>query len=358
MRRSVPLRFGFSILELLVVVSIMTVVILVAVPSFQTLTYSMRRSSAENSLKGGLRAARMVAIEAGDGVDAAAVFFHEPGGRVTMVPCVYVGELLDRQSGVFTRIEVFAPVAGVDAVQLPKGWSVRAYAPPTSIETGRSGWYNNRTYPATRGNWVFPETGFYDPLRPDDGDSRQTFMVRYRGGSGELDLSSVEPVLVLDPIASAAFRGGGFFQQFRADLAIDKVRFVQSVLDDDVTFSGPSGIRNRADLIGNQSTDTVLARAVGQLAVFNESRLAGGVGARRLNRETETLYKGPSQTRLPELDLSLFGAGATAQEVSEDVSDWIESRLASSDALVFTIQRYSGRAQEMIPLEPNTGGTR
>jgi len=358
MRRPLPLRFGFSILELLVVVSIMTVVILVAVPSFQTLTYSMRRSSAENSLKGGLRAARMVAIEAGDGVDAAAVFFHEPGGRVTMVPCVYVGELLDRQSGVFTRIEVFAPVAGVDAVQLPKGWSVRAYAPPTSIETGRSGWYNNGTYPATRGNWVFPETGFYDSLQPDEGDSRQTFMVRYRGGSGELDLSSVEPVLVLNPVASVAFRDGRPFRDFRADLAIDQVGFVRNVLDNDAAFNGPSGLADRISLLGNVSTDTVLARAVGQLAVFNESRLAGGVGARRLNRETETLYKGPSQTRQPELDLSLFGAGATAQEVSADVSDWLESRLASSDALVFTIQRYSGRAQEMIPLEPNTGGMR
>jgi type II secretory pathway pseudopilin PulG len=358
MKRSTRPNTAFSILELLVVISIMTIVILIAVPSFQSLTYSMRRSSAENSLKGGLRAARMVAIEAGDGVDAAAVFIHEPGGRITIIPCIYVGELLDQRPGSrspLVRAQIFAPVAGVDAIQLPKGWSVRAYAPPNSITTGRSGWYNSGNYPASRGNWVFPETGFFDPRQSDDGDNRQTFMVRYRGGSGEVDLSSVEPVLVLDPVASDIFRSGTFFKQFRADLAIDKVRFVRSVLDDDVTFSGPSGLRNRADLLGNRSTDTVLARAVGQIAVFSESRLAGGVGARRLNRDTETLYMG---TVRPELDLSLFGSGASEQSISEDVSDWLESRLASSDAMVFTIQRYSGRAQEMVPLEPNTRGTR
>jgi len=351
-----PSRGAFSILELLVVVSIMTIVILLAVPAFQTLSYSMRRSSAESSLKGGLRAARMVAIAAGDGVDAAAVFIHEKGGRITIVPCIYVGTLLDTPSGSPTRMEIFAPVAGVDAVQLPIGWSVRAYTPPNSITGSTSGWYSGDTYPAAQGNWIFPETGehvYKEPNRNvegDDGDHRQTFMVRYHGGSGEVDLSSVEPVLILNAVPSTSFRNNGVFEEHRADLAIDQVRFVRSVLDDNVTLT----VSRRRDLLGNRSTDTVLARAVGQLAVYNESRLAGGIGARRLNRETETLYKDSGE---PELDLSLFGSGTSVQKISEKVSDWLESRKASSDAMIFTIQRYSGRAQEMLPLEPDRGGT-
>lgn len=351
---------AFSILELLVVVSIMTVVILLAVPAFQTLSYSMRRSSAENSLKAGLRAARMVAIEAGDGVDSAAVFMHEPGGRISIIPCVFVGELLDRGGSTgpsLTRIEVFAPVAGVDAVQMPKGWSVRAYTSPNTMSpagTGRAGWYNSGNYPRTQGNWIFPETGFYDFELWGDGDKRQTFAVRYQGGNGEFDMSKVDPVLVLNPAQSATFRDSGVFRDHRSDTAVDQVRFVRSVLDDDVTFSGTLGQNDRIRLLGNVSSDTVLARAVGQLAVYSESRLAGGVGARRLNRETETLY---DSTDRPELDLSLFGPSATEKSVSDAVSDWLESRLSSSDAMIFTVQRYSGRAQEMIPLEPTQGGT-
>lgn len=349
-------RPAFSILELLVVVSIMAIVILLAVPAFQTLSYSMQRSSAEGSLKGGLRAARMVAIEAGDGVDAAAVFIHEKGGRITIIPCISVGELLDVASGSVARVEIFAPVAGVDAVQLPKGWSVRAYTPPNSIAGTGRGWYSGDTYPDAQGNWIFPETGdhVYDPDKSDDGDHRQTFMVRYHGGSGEVDLSSVQPVLVLNAVPSTSFRNTGIFDEYRADLAVDQVRFVRNVLDDDVAFNGPNGLVDRRDLLGNKSIDTVLARAVGQLAVYSESRLAGGVGARRLNRKTESLYKDSDK---PELDMSLFASGMSEQSLSDAVSDWLESRKASSDAMIFTIQRYSGRAQEMIPLDPSRGGT-
>lgn len=349
--------------ELLVVVAIATIMLLIAVPAFKSLTYSTRRASAENALKGGLRTARLIAIEAGEGRDVAAVFIHEPGGRITIVPAVFVGEILDRINGQLRKVELFAPVSGVDAVQLPPGWSVRAYAPPNSIVGGNNeseGWYSSGNYPFRQGNWVFPETGFYDISLPVDGDNRQTFMVRFRGGSGELDLSHPEPVLVLDVAPTNSFRSQQPWKDYRADIAIDLVRFVRRVLGDDVTFTGNQGRANRQKLLGYEATDTVLARAVGQLAVYNERRLAAGVGARRLNRETETLYMGledpNNPNKEPRLDLSLFPAGATIQSVSEAVSDWLESRVASSEAMVFTIQRYSGRAQEMLPLEPAAGG--
>ncbi|MCH7792673.1 MAG: hypothetical protein IID31_10390 [Planctomycetes bacterium] len=345
--------------ELLVVVAIATIMLLIAVPAFKSLTYSTRRASAENALKGGLRTARLIAIGAGEGRDVAAVFIHEPGGRITIVPCVLVGEFLETRLG--RRVKVFAPVSGVDAVQLPPGWSVRAYAPPNSIVDGNDseGWYSSRNYPISQGNWIFPETGFYDISLPGDGDNRQTFMVRFRGGSGELDLSHPEPVLVLDVAPTNSFRSQQPWRDYRADTAIDLVRFVRRVLGDDVTFVGNLGQEYRQNLLGNEATDTVLARAVGQLAVYNERRLAAGVGARRLNRDTETLYMGledpNNPNKEPRLDLSLFPAGATIQSVSEAVSDWLESRVASSEAMVFTIQRYSGRAQEMLPLEPAGG---
>ena len=356
-------------IELLVVVAIATILLLIAVPAFKSLTYSTRRASAENALKGGLRTARMVAIEAGEGRDVAAVFTHEPGGRITIVPAVFVGEFLETRLG--RRVEVFAPVSGVDAVQLPPGWSVRAYAPPNSIAgTNESaGWYSSGNYPAAQGNWVFPEAGFFDITRADDGDNRQTFMVRFRGGSGELDLSHQEPVLVLDVAPTISFRSQPPWSDHRADIAIDSVRFVRRVLEADFpTSNGGTSLRDRRKLLGNESTDTVLARAVGQLAVYNERRLAAGVGARRLNRDTGTLYMGlgdpNNPNREPRLDLSLFPAGATPRSVSEAVSEWLESRpvssnamVFSSDAMVFTIQRYSGRAQEMVPLDPNRGGT-
>jgi type II secretory pathway pseudopilin PulG len=346
---------GYTIIELLVVIGIAALVIIAAVPALNSITSSARRASAENALRVGLRTARAAAIESG--VDAAAVFLHEPGGRVTIIPCVLAGELLDGSGNDDRLRQIFAPAQGFEAVQLPRSWFVRAFVPENTIDSGdNTGWYDAGTYADDEPLWIFPETAYYDRDSGTDGEDRQTFMVRFRGGSGELNLSDIAPVLVFAPDARARFRDSGIWSdpEFRADQDIDPRRFVQRVLQWPVSGSGSINRDDRDNLLGDKSSDTVLTRAVGQLGLYQETALASGIGARGVNRDSGTLYlyeydpSAGSETDAPEIDPALMAD-------TDRIADWMEARVPSSDARLFTISRYLGSTLELEPIEPDTG---
>lgn len=378
---------GFTLTEVLVVISIIVLLIAIALPAFSGLLKNSEESLADNQLRVAISAGRDAAIRSDSG-DGAVVFFFTPGGRVTAVPCVQIGQFVSdtvmngpQAVGAATR-DVFAPLPEVEPLAMPKGWSVRGYAPAGWISDDTvalpeipNGWFEsltNRT--SATNNWVFPETGFTTPSSSSDtavmtrGWQRQSFMVRFKAGTGELDTSG-RVALVVDPLpVPDSFRTGTLWDgaatgpTLARQLALSPSRFARIALSRDGLNAG-----QRAQLVGDRSADTVLCRPVTEIAMYRELSLASGLGV-TLNKASGTLY-------LPRADDS---AGAvidpeimtelgvnSPDEVMDQVGQWIMGDLrrpsspepVTTDARVYTIERYLGRVREILPDEDETENT-
>lgn len=350
---------GFTLVELLVVISILVLLLALAVPAFSGMMYSSEQALAANNLRTALSAAHDAAVRSPAGLDAAAVFTFEPGGRVSIIACAKTGEFWEPPTGASrtpVKREVFVPVPTMEPVQLPRGWMARGYAAPNAIDAE---WYGSAdgsgTFPSSsdwqNGHWVFPETGFYDTQSGNasgmasDGRDRQTFMVRFEGGTGKLRRGDWSAVLVLLP-SPGAFRTTTPFSAFRADREADAARFVRRVLEAPQTSLTD---QQKQQLLGDVSSDTVLAKPVGQVAVYSESRLAGAVNS-RLDPATESIYQAPSS--LNDYGPRAVGAGGQPVVIA-DVDKWIEGRLKvgsadiPTDARVFALDHYLGVPQEL-----------
>ena len=331
-------RRAFTLIEMLVVVTLLIVVLGVAVPAFRGMIDASERSLSENALRVGVRVARDLALR-GEG-DAAIVFFRDLDGRMRMVPALQVGTLADSGLNPFATFpfnpetdpvverDVFAPVGASAQIQMPKGWTVAGYADPNTIDIRISslfteGWYNSEAYgdagqargetARLDGNWLLPETAYYETFMlapgapPPSGFTstvsgadisrtpRQTFMVRFQSGTGQL-VRGAAPALVIDPRPTAI--GRGLFtpdvRWMRANRIEDARAWAQRVLrQDDVNSDGVADFIDetfRVITIGNYSNDTVLAGPVSRLALFRAEDLAQGLGAKGLNRATNSLY--------------------------------------------------------------------
>ena len=123
-------------------------------------------------------------------------------------------------------------------------------------------------------------------------------------------------------------------------------RFVQGVKS--AFASNQTQLRR---LIGDEASDTVLAKGVSQVVVYNVRRLASAIGARRVNRDSRCLY---SNTMTPMIDVSAFGGSTTAQDVTGLANMWFEHRLVvggntvDSDAIILAIDRTTGEANEVL----------
>jgi prepilin-type N-terminal cleavage/methylation domain-containing protein len=340
-RRTHSDRRGFTMVELLVVVAIFVLLISLAVPAFSSMLYSSERSMAENALRIGIASARDAATRSARGEDGAAVFFYEPGVGYTIVPYVLAGTMQDHDaSSNDVRRELFVPAAGYEPVQLPRSWMVRGLAVANSMDDqwyadSGTAWNNNAV--RQRANWVFPETGFYDTSRGDEGRKRQTFMVRFEGGTGVLKPLQSDPVLVLAPAPSLAFRNTGNFANYRVDRDDQPRRFVRRVLAV-TTGAGPNLKR---ELLGDLSTDTVLAKPVPLLALYNERGMASVVGA-SIGRETGCIY---TNMTAPEF----VPPSTNAVTFTDRMNQWLEARMANadSDASIYGIHRYLGHLEDV-----------
>lgn len=373
--RSNPLhRAAFTLVELLVVISIFVLLLALAVPAFSSMLYSSEQSLAEQSLRVALNTARNVAVASPAGRDSAAVFTYDQYSRkVTIVVCTKAGELVDEDTaGQTPTHEIFAAASGVEPVQLSAGWTIRGFAPANSLDVE---WYGDGTYSNQalwdEGHWVFPETSFYDVTANNDGMSRQSFMVRFEGGTGLVKLPGSKAALVLSPSESEEFRGNWpaipsnptpapspAWDQFNNPLnplhADDQVRFVQRVLAWPEYTSlaagnpGPVQLSTKRQILGMFATDMILCKPVGQLALCKESRLAAAIGA-RLDASSGCLYRFGADD--PELLIN--GVLASPQDLRR-INEWVEGRLLDangdpieSDCRVFTLQRYLGWLQEV-----------
>jgi type II secretory pathway pseudopilin PulG len=400
-------------IELLVVISIIVLLVAIAVPSFSSIMGSSERSLAENQFKAALAAARDAAIQSDTG-DAAAVFIYTinsngAGGRLTIVPCIAVGKLFndcldgdpdnDNPTNNAPSRDVFAPIATIEPMQLPRGWSVRAYAGPGMIYDGPGSemWYESygsgggagtTGQPGVSPQWVFPETAFYPPdsraaTDAKKGTFRQSFMVRFKAGTGALDTGAGETALVFDPVSGTQFRAQPPYSDFRADqlriggtggtpgnIVPNAATWVRRILANRPEFVDPpgttTGLKKLRRIIGDGSLDTILVRPVTELALYQEQRMAAAIGASDVNRATGTIYGDPAAgadetiPQMPTLDTSLFSTpGLSGADITARINKWIEGRyhlnnqdalpLMASDARVFTVDHYLGHVQELVP---------
>ena len=359
-----PARRAFTIVEIIVVLTIISILIVLAVPALMSMISTQEESLAEIRLRVGVNIARDAALAGGPGEDTAAVFTYDPQGPVRIVPVVRAGTFIDSSRRGPEQFELFVPIDAVEPVTLPSGWTIRAWAPVTAFQDGS--WYAsdaNSTsvrYPDDQPNWVFPESGFYNHTRADDGENRQTFMVRFQGGSGQLVGETTKPVLVLLPRPSNVGRDG-IDRSLWPNRQSDFRRYAQRLLKDPGVSAS-----DRSTLIGPLSSDVVLTRAVQLLALTDEQALADGLGVRR-DRFSGSLYQVSQDQLLPDILLSpqfVSGMGTTG---ATRVNRWIEGYLdllpgggdddppadpERTGLKLFTFDRYGGslvRVQQTKP---------
>jgi prepilin-type N-terminal cleavage/methylation domain-containing protein len=365
---------GFTITELLVVIGVLVLLVGIAVPSLRSLIASNERTLAEGQFRAGLGVARDAAIRSERG-DAAAVFLVRDG-RIVIIPALEIGTIdddvvgTDGTIGGVERRSVFVPSDIFEPITMPRGWSVRGFAPP--LTTGEAtGWYESLETLAGSGNWVYPETEFFDPEQATEGWKRQSFYVRFAAGTGIARLGDAAPALLIDAVdvdlgegfrASAPFNALGWnpnateAEEGGAPAALQARRLLAR------SGRGVAAADVRA-VLGDLSPDTILLRPVVELALYNERDLASGIGARDLNPATSTLYGDPDSPRTlplsPTMDLTQFPDGRPDADVRRDISAWIEGRFrpaasaaaspVASTARVFTVQRYRGQVEEVQP---------
>jgi type II secretory pathway pseudopilin PulG len=367
-----PRRRAFTIVEVLVVVVIIVALVLIAIPAFSSMLYSNNRIQAEENLKSALSLARDAAVRSAQGEDSAAVFFFEPGGQVRVVACLKVGVAEEQTNGTapfnVTRREVFVPVEGAQPIALPKNWTVRGWATSGQVD---GEWYEGadgvERYPQGLPAWVFPESDFFDRDLGDrgrDGTFRQTFMVRFEGGTGLVSTASPHAVLVVSPRPSARARSAP--DDLRLDLSQDITRTVRRILADRVS-PGLTTPAERQALLGVLSGDVVMAKPVPQLALVDESRLAAALGV-RLDRVTGSLYRDEPFPRFVGEGAGGGGGGnnGAGTVTAERIRRWIEGdtnfngqygpadRADDPIAKVFVLDRFIGSAQA-VALQPPQG---
>jgi prepilin-type N-terminal cleavage/methylation domain-containing protein len=365
-------RGAFTVIELIVVIAIITIIVLIALPRFTAMIAAQEEQLAINLVRVAMKTGRDAAMRSGGDEDGAVVFFYRPaessspqGGRLVMIPCVKVGSFLDdprRMSGTSTTEvegklrDIFVPLSGADPVMLPRNWMIRGYTPPNTVEPGGE-WYEtgngNPRYLAEEGNWVFPETDFYKGDEGWAGENRQTFMVRFKAGTGELVTVPNTTAIVVDVRPNYEDRDAD--STLALYQAYDREAFVRKMLRQ-------GGIARQRlfghDSSGAISSDMVLVRPVAQLALYDETRLAASLAV-RISPGSGTIYRRP-----PDLDSS--GVQSPGNDASSDfpqyldnidpnrVNQWIEgdtnfsTRVEGADgtdepqAYVYSIDRYTG----------------
>lgn len=384
-------RRGFSTLELLVVAGVLVLLLALAARAVSGVVYSSQRSLAENQLRAALAATRDAAI-ASQEQDVAAVFFFRDG-RTQVLPCVGVGTIKDLAVGfdgvdlpdaLEKDVEVFVPVDGARSVQMPRGWTVRGYAPAGSLNLegppgatptpNNNGWYD-WIGPAdqasggallNRGLWVFPETDFLPAdaggvadTAGDEGWRRQTFMIRFAAQTGEAKIGDTCLVLVVDPQEGEYRTQNALFQQYDVLQGESIGQRVRRILQD--TLLDPD---EKRELLGDRSTDTILARSIAEFALTDERRLANAIGARSLNRDTQSLYRNPVRDAQDEdsvpMDRGVLTGLGNPEEAAAMrlIADYIGRQAGQGageldegtvfEAKVFSMSRYLGQMQQIV----------
>ncbi|VAX39546.1 hypothetical protein MNBD_PLANCTO03-1039 [hydrothermal vent metagenome] len=370
---------AFTLTELIVVISIILILLAVSLPTFRATIASTESSNAETKLRLALLTGRNAALHSDRGADTAVVFFYEPGGRASAIICEYVGSFTDLSDTANpVDRDIFVPVPAFEPIQLPQGWMVRGFVPAGMMDLGsRSNrpWYDKTAagsgdpYDPAQRNWVFPETGFYDALAIDDGEDRQSFMIRFNGGIGSVALGDTREALVLSPRPTAAGRTTNPYNTFRVDIGANTAAVVRKALlrfESGGLFGG--GMDPLTRLFGDISGDTVLCRTVEQVVLYSAPDLAAAIGT-KLDRDTGCFYKmlkgknnepryGIRNTFFDKIPLWLEGD----TNFNGEFDPYAEENPDLPAARIYTFQRYTGALQPVPLLDldgvPLSGGAR
>lgn len=365
-RRSaaVPQR-GFTLTELLAVITIIVILLAVSIPAFSSTLASSDSSNVETQLRLAVLSARDAALHSERGADTAVVFTYEPGGRTNLVICEYAGTIRDRSDVPATTRDIFVPVPEFEPVQLSAGWIVSGLVPAGMLpDNSDPGWYEDlpgRSFDTDQRNWVFPETEFFDALVTDDGGNRQTFMIRFNGGIGSVAVGDGREVLAVLPRATTIGRDEGYFKDVRVDKG-DLASTVRRALNNDRYLAQSRG--GSTDpftvLFGDESGDTVLARTVEQIALYKTTDLANGLGI-KLNRDTGSFYADDVEPKIDVRGKSLEFQNRLRSWIEGDTdtdSNWIINDEDDKPiARLYTVQRYTGVLQP-VPLLDLAGANR
>jgi len=345
-------RVGFTLIELIVVIVIIGVLLSIAVPAFSSMLRSGEAGMAETLLRSAMRSGRAAAMQSGGREDAAVLFTYEPNGRLTMLTCVKVGELLDKSPSSGTAApatrEIFVPLESAEPAQLPRNWMVRGYAAQNMTDTQ---WYEqvagspNRYPGGNQGDWVFPENAFFRRDVVGNGANRQSFIVRFEGGTGLLSTANAEPALVFLAGIDASARTGTPWTAYSSRIGQPR-KYVERVLADRTLT-----ITQQRALLGDESGDTILVKPVKALALYDERKLAGGIDV-RIDAKTGSIY---SSAGTPEAPRFVNGAtGAKIRSWLEGTGDLngngqVDSREQGylHESKLFLVDRYTSELREL-----------
>ncbi len=395
---------GFTLVEMFVVIAIILIIVALAVPGVNAMVYSSNRALAENSLRVAVGMARDAAIASSRSGDGAAVFLYDPESKqMRIVPAEVVGQMNDpvdiragsvggdglgapSASAFQTTVyrDVLAPIALGQSITLPSSWMVRGYAAPGSmlnpeaVSPGSAGginehqWYRSENYQtatgatAEEGNWVFPESGFYDVDEPSaltPETRRFSFMVRFSARTGAVSRSDREAIFI-DPRPSVEMRDDLAMSR-AVDTAWKRVDWAEDTRTWAVRTLGRLSSQSiEEEVLSANSNDTVLVKSVNRLALYDERRLARGIGG-RINQDTGSIYEPYLRNDRISFDRTLLG-NAQLDQIRRNVNAWIDGDTGggpggpggdiydgqideqdSPEAALFTIQGYTGELTEI-----------
>ncbi len=347
---------AFTLTELIVVIIIIILLTAVSVPSIRSTLASTDSSNAETQLRLALLSGRDAALHSDRGVDTAVVFTYEPGGRTTALVCELVGSFDDESNGPANAVnrDIFVPIPTFPPLQLPPGWMVGGFVPAGTLDLGSSvsDWYEGGRYDAASRNWLFPETDFYDQRDTDDGQDRQSFMVRFTAGTGAVDLGSTREALVVSPRATAQGRSNpppsfvGTNEDWQ-NSQVDRKPDVAAVVRKALLRDDWRGTGNVTTLFGNISGDTILCRTIDQLVLYKIGDLSAALG-KNADRDSGCFYRDSEDPTFAVPPAVMDSAYAWLEGNTNLDNDWLDDGDLPV-ARIYTVQRYTGALQP-VPL--------
>ncbi len=358
---------AFTLVELLVVITLITGFIVLLVPAAARIFESVSYSSAVNSVSAALGNARTLAMRNGSHT-AVAFFYNVDTDEFTL-------QILEEASrgtgGRLTSIQtpmsngasaaVYVPARGSVPVTLPEGigvFGLSFLSASVEVDNGTSGWYLGDSYIGpdgeTRYPWVFPRNDarlFVDPTDDPDGDPWFRFDAL---GNRSLDIDefAVRQAMTFCIQFTPSGSTSNFFTVGQPnlpdayleypDLPFDQAQALdptdpdaQPTPYDQPTLFDPEAIAGAAQGTTNPE---VRLRTASQLAIVDLRRLSEETGVAEpwaMRSETSLSEVAAWPPLLDELGDQI--TGAMQDELVEEMSAWIDL-----NAEIITFNRYTG----------------
>jgi len=397
---SAPRRLAFTLVELLVVMTIIVILIAVTLPSFSTMIESSNFTSAINSTTASLGSARAIAMQ-GNIETAVAFLFDARTERYTLMILEKTGRGDARLSDLpFPQSDTFAdgfhPAPNTKIIELPKGTGVFglsfAHVPNepqlTMIDAQTFHWYAGEIHPAYEddgtgsGNyvavgggilenpWIFPRNDpllFWqkgvvpipagmDPEQVDEpwhqflenGPSPETIAALRHSNSFMVEFSRDGSIVTAYTRSSSAQPANGYIEYPNRPIDIKSLDPAVKPYDSPGLFDPAfdPALANPPVIKPERNKEAIL-RTVTQVAVVDLKNLQRGTGISRV----WTLHPSTSLAPWPDYDPDgrpMSGDEAPPTDPSLDALVSRVSRWIDLNAEIISFDRYTGSALRRI----------